>query len=104
MRHYFLTSIAALLVCLSSAQAQAPKPIRLYLSPAKLPSPPLRYQLLPDARFTISGNAASFYKQAADLIDKKLLQQKSDLFSTWSEMPLNQLPLEEMRKELSESE
>ena len=41
----------------SSASAQAPKPIRLWLTPAKPPTPALRYQLLPDARITTSGSS-----------------------------------------------
>ncbi len=65
-------SLACVLVavCVSSAAAQAPKPIRLWLTPAKPPTPALRYQLLPDARITTSGNAADTYHQAVDWLAK----------------------------------
>ena len=36
----------------SSASAQEPKPIRLWLTTPKLPTPALRYQLRPDARLS----------------------------------------------------
>ena len=49
---------AAFALLATSAKADGPPPIKLTLSPAKLPTPALRYQLLPDARTTNSGDAA----------------------------------------------
>jgi hypothetical protein len=51
----------------SSASAQEPKPIRLWLTPAKPPTPALRYQLLPDARVSKSGNAADIYGKVIEV-------------------------------------
>ena len=56
-------SCCVVLLCGAAALAQAQPPIKLTLTPAKPPTPTLRYQLLPDARLTISGDAAPLYKQ-----------------------------------------
>ena len=88
-------------VFVSSAAAQQPKPIRLWLSPAKPPTPALRYQLLPDARVTSSGNAADTYHQVVDWLAKNPLGSEAEGLSEWANMPLNRLPKDNVRKELA---
>ena len=91
---------ACVALFVSSAFAQAPKPIRLWLSPAKPPTPALRYQLLPDARLATSGNAADIYHQVIELLATKPRIQEATLNGSLLEMPLNRLPKEQLRKEL----
>ena len=88
-------------VCVSSASAQAPKPIKLWLTPAKPPTPALRYQLLPDSRMATTGNAADVYHQLIELLKKKPRLEESTLMGSLLELPLNQLPINEVRKELA---
>src|SRR6516225_2858591 len=98
------TSFAALLVlagCVTAAPAAPPPSIKLTLTPAKPPTPALRYQLLPDGRKTITGNAATFGHEVIDRVLSKGYD-KSQLFSAWSELPVEKLPREEARKELAE--
>ena len=82
-------------------RAQEPKPIRLWLSPAKPPTPALRYQLLPDARVVTAGNAADVYQQVIDLLAKKPRVQEATLTGSVLDVPLNRLPNDEVRKELA---
>jgi hypothetical protein len=83
--------------------AQPPQTIKLTLTPAKPPTPALRYQLLPDARVTISGDAAPSYRQALDLTKKLSSNQKRwKLLVSWTDLPLDKLPKDEMRKVLAE--
>jgi hypothetical protein len=97
------TGFACVAVALfvSSAPAQTPKPIRLWLSPAKPPTPALRYQLLPDARVATSGNAADVYHQVIDLLAKKPLGSDAMTLYEWHELPLNRLPKDDVRKTLA---
>ncbi len=99
LRTGFACVMVAVLV--SSAPAQTPKPIRLWLSPAKAPTPALRYQLLPDARVATSGNAAEVYQQVIDLLTKKSLGSEAMTLYEWSELPLNRLPKDDVRKTLA---
>ena len=89
-------------VIVSSIRAQAPDPIKLTLTPAKPPTPALRYQLLPDARITISDDAAPLYKQVGELLDKKEFDKKVELFDNWSSLPVDQLPRDDVRKALAD--
>src|SRR5262249_250624 len=68
------------------------------------PTPALKYQLLPDARLTISDDAAPIYKQAIERFHQKLSKEHEALISAWGELPLNKLPTDEMRKVLAEYE
>ncbi len=94
-------SCVVVVAFVSSASAQ-PQPIQLWLTPARPPTPALRYQLFPDARLTSSGDAAPLYKQVGELLDKKGFNKQTELFESWSKEPLDRLPKEEMRKELAE--
>jgi hypothetical protein len=104
MLHRYLCCVVLTGLCVSSLSAQGPQPIRLLLSPAKPPTPALRYQLLPDARITISGDAAPFYRKALELAVKKQPYSRAQyqLFDQWYGMPLNKLPIADMRNALAE--
>ena len=104
MLRHCLFGVTVVAVLASSASAQAPKPIQLWLTPAKPPTPALRYQLLPDARQATSGNAADFYKKAIALADKKGLAAANQGLDDYLQLPLNQLPKEQVRKFLAEAE
>src|SRR5947209_14898147 len=97
----FLVSSCLVLLCATAALAQAPPPIKLTLSPAKAPTPALRYQLLPDGRQSVSGNAATFYIQVVELLEKKNHDRNDALLSGWTELSLEALPKDEVRKALA---
>jgi hypothetical protein len=94
---------AVLALGASAVNADEPPPIKLTLTPAKLPTPALRYQLLPDARLTITGDAAPLYRQAIVLLEKSWSNEKSwQRLNSWAELPPDKLPKDEMRKVLAE--
>ena len=94
-------SCGVVLLCGAAALAEPPEPIKLTLTPAKPPTPALRYQLLPDSRILVSGDAAPIYKQVIPILEK-LDNQKKLQIHAWADMPLDQLPKEEVRKQLAE--
>ena len=104
MLHRCLCCVVAAVLCVSSASAQEPKPIRLWLSPAKLATPALRYQLLPDAGMAMSGDAAPLYKQASEVLNKKLLRDQEELLNSWTTGPLDRFPKDEVSKFLANYE
>jgi hypothetical protein len=98
----FLCALGAVLTLgAAAARAAAPPPVKLWLTPAKLPTPALKYQLLPDARVATSGNAANVYREVIEQLAKTSVTPKAELFSGWTELPLNVLPKENVRKELA---
>jgi hypothetical protein len=98
--------LACGLVLLSgtAALADPPPPIQLTLTPAKPPTPALKYQLLPDARLLTSGDAAPIYKEVIELLAKKLHRQNAPLFDAWYQMPIDRLPKDAVRKLLADYE
>jgi hypothetical protein len=101
---YFLTMSVGFFLSVSTARAEEPKPIKLLLTPAKPPTPALRYQLLPDARIIVSGDAAPLYRQAAELVVKKRPYYRAvqEWLDAWDRLPVNKLPIDAMRKVLAE--
>jgi hypothetical protein len=99
-----VVSCCLVLLGATAALAEASPPIKLTLTPAKPPTPALRYQLLPDARATISGDAAPIYREVTALLAKKLHNQNAPLFDAWYEMPLDRLPKDAVRKLLADYE
>jgi hypothetical protein len=98
-----LTALAFAVSPLAAQTAQPGEPIRLTLHPAAAPSPALKYRLLPDRFEQVPGNAATFYYRAeALLVDNSSLVQdlQNGPWSKWAGMPLNELPLEEIRVKL----
>ena len=67
----WLALAALALVILALAQEEAAKPTQIVLRPAKAPVPALKYQLLPERRTLVPGNAAIFYHRAVEvMLDK----------------------------------
>ena len=69
-RSVFLAWLAvAALASPSCAQGQerAAKPTQIVLRPAAEPVPALKYQLLPERRTLVPGNAAIFYHRAVEM-------------------------------------
>ena len=56
------------LVARVPAQEEAAKPTQIVLRPAAAPVPALKYQLLPERRTLVPGNAAIFYHRAIELM------------------------------------
>jgi hypothetical protein len=102
-----LASLAVLLVAVPPLAAQIRQPgdpIPLTLTPVAPPAPSLRYRLLPDPREQVRGNAATlYYRTEALLADNgELLNSiKSGVWSTWAEMPVKELPLDEVGNRLA---
>src|SRR5262249_44741021 len=101
MTRYLCALGAALALAASAARGQAPPPVKLWLTPAKPPTPALKYQLLPDARVTTSGNAADVYKEVIELLAKTSVTPKAELFRGWTDLPPSLLPKEKAREELA---
>jgi hypothetical protein len=84
------------------AQDEGPKPVRVALRPAPSPSPALRYRLLPDLREQKPADAAAGpYKRAVPLL-QRLPGDVSEQLDQWQEVPLNELPRDEVRRTLAE--
>ena len=97
-----LASLMVLAAMVSPLVAQAPLQVKkLTVAPAALPSPALKYQLLPALRHMTPGNAALFYQRAhspdwwATLSKRKILE--GEKLDHWLELPLENLPRQEMR-------
>jgi hypothetical protein len=93
-----------LLTAASWALAQ-PEPsdgvVRLTVSPAALPSPSLKYRLLPDRREQTPGNAADLYYRSLAMFTENrflLADFQEDHWDRWFIMPVKDLPLKEVRE------
>ena len=99
-----LACLAVLLAALpAAAQTQNGEPLRLTLHPAALPTPSLKYRLLPDREEQGPGNAATlYYRSEAMFFDNKplLLDVQGGAWDVWAEMPLMDLPLNDIRGHL----
>ncbi len=103
MRHFLLTCAAVVGTAALSLADDAPAPAPLH--PAALPSPALKYRLLPDLRTQTAGNAVPLYEDAIAKLkplkrDADELPKWRELFSQWAEMPVKELPRDEVRKAL----
>jgi hypothetical protein len=97
--------LAALILAVAPAvaPAQAPEPIKLTLSPAALPSPTVKYRLLPERRNLANNNAAPhYYRSLAFFVDNKdLLNEVGDgVWAVWSRTPARELPTLDVRLKL----
>jgi hypothetical protein len=74
------------------------------LYPAPLPSPALKFRLLPDLRSQTTGDALPLYKEAVDkfqpLLNEASTRPGGYRIPTWVEKPLPDFPREEVRKTL----
>ena len=81
-----------LLLCAGAAaraQDEGAKPIQVVLRPAPLPSPALRYRLLPDLREQKPADAAAGpYKRAVPLLQKLAGNVGGEQLDEWQETPL----------------
>jgi len=103
--HMFTTT--ALFAVTSSVWSDEPFPdpapvVKTYewsLSPAREPSPALKYRFITDLSHSKPGNAATYYTRA--IIDKagyaRRTAEQAEQESTWYEMPLEKLPRDEVR-------
>ncbi|HEV3386343.1 MAG TPA: hypothetical protein VG097_16090, partial [Gemmata sp.] len=98
-----VTYILVMVFLLSSnclSQPPADKPVLLNLHPSALPTPSLKYRLLPDERDLQPGNAASLYYRAEAMFveNQALLNEiKNEKWDTWATMSIHNLPLDEVR-------
>jgi hypothetical protein len=83
-------------------RADGSEPVRIKLHPMAVPTPALKYHLLPTATETVTGNAAVPYgKVTAEEMTYFKKYAQSDVIDEWQEMPLDKLrsekiPLPEM--------
>ena len=98
------------------AEEDAAKPTQIILRPAKQPVPALKYQLLPERRTLVAGNAAIFYHRAVELMldkyssvrEQRASKQKVPAFAderlleTWLSGPLSAIPREQAQRLLDD--
>jgi hypothetical protein len=65
--------------CSARAQDESAKPTQIVLRPAKAPVPALKYQLLPERRTLVPGNAAIFYHRAVEVMLDKYASSRAKL-------------------------
>ena len=80
----------------------AVKTYELTVSAAKEPNPALKYRFLLPLSDRVAGNAADFYKRA--IIGFLDGAPKEAEMQAWSELPLDQFPLEKARSYVAERE
>jgi hypothetical protein len=78
------------------AQQPPEEVVRVTIRPAAAPVPALKYEFLPEYRDQISENAAIYYGRAAMLGIPNLGGPEEKVW-TWMELPLKDLPQEEVR-------
>lgn len=88
-----------------AAEPHGEKPVVLALRPAPEPVPALRYLLLPELADQVPGNAAVVYHRALALkAAARLERDLDDRIERWLELPLAEVPREEVRKALASYE
>jgi hypothetical protein len=99
-RSWFAVCTLLVLAALGRAQDDDAR----MLHPAPLPSPALKYRLLPDLRDQTTGDALPLYKDALakfqPLISEVNTRRGGNLIPTWVEKSLEDFPREEVRKTL----
>jgi hypothetical protein len=78
----------------------APKEIRLTVTPAGEPKPAMKYLLLPEPLDRKRGNAAMLYLKPMKLLDDKKLDPYRKKLGDWLKLPANELPRSEIQKML----
>jgi hypothetical protein len=101
-----LTTCSVLLLAATAARGQSEDvpPRQLTLHPAAPSARALRYPLLPELRDQKPGNAAVRYKKAIELLPKPLSEDEFAQTEKWREVPLKDLPLDDVRKFLKRHE
>lgn len=107
--------LASILLPVSSSQAQLAQsfdsPTRTFqyeltVSPASPQPPVLQHRLLPQRSELVKGNAAMLYHRAFSALNQTVEasggpRQFWDQFEDWSSLPLEELPLERMERDLA---
>lgn len=96
--------MSALFALLAAAlAAQPPGPTALTVSPAAVPTPALKYRLIPDERELTPGNAATLYQRSLAMFveNQWLLEEiRKDHWSNWLSAPLESWPKDEVAGKL----
>jgi hypothetical protein len=80
------------------AEEGMPVLIRMEVDPAAEPRPALRYQLRPGVADQVPGNAAIDYQRALiQLRDTRVEEESGDKIQDWLDIPLHEMPGEEVR-------
>jgi hypothetical protein len=98
-----LACLALLLLTSVTAAQQPGDPIRLTVYPEGLTTPAQKYRLLPEGRDLVPGNAAVLYYRAMTVFAENatlLDELNSGIWDKWLEMPLAELPLDEVSSKL----
>ncbi len=96
------TIILAISVVLLPEATSAQEPVKtLHVVPAAEPDPALRYVFWPAPEQRIQGNAAPFITRAIMLraeaeATAQMRQESTDRYNEWLEMPLSELPIEQV--------
>ena len=115
----FLGWLALAALCPSSpvrAQDAAAKPTQIVLRPARAPVPALKYQLLPERRTLVPGNAAIFYHRAVEVMldkywstrEQRASKEKVPAYAdekaleAWLSGPLSSIPRERAQRLLDD--
>src|SRR5260370_12542321 len=100
----FLLAVCTLLCAAVLAPAKDDDEAVVPLHPAPLPSPALKYHLLPDLRSQTTGDALPLYKEALEkfqpLLNDATTRPGGYRIPIWIEKPLPEFPREEVRKTL----
>src|SRR5271170_3574605 len=93
----------ALSVCVPTATT-AETPVSLTLHPAKIPSPALKYPLMPDQRRLTNDDAAPLYRAAIKAAQRSQVLQPKELYTKWLNTPLAQLPRQRVAEQLKSAD
>src|SRR5690349_3048233 len=102
MHRIAFVALAGLVLSAVPAAAQTPGPevVKLVVQPAAVPSPALKYRLLPDLRDLHPGNAALFYQRAHSPEWQHALVDRAPgvaQYSEWLDLPSAKLPVEKLK-------
>jgi hypothetical protein len=97
MRRLILCFLLSL--CVSLAASAGP-PVSLTLQPAKIPSPALKYPLLPDQRQQTNADAAPIYREAIKASQRLQVVQQDELYKKWLATPLAELPRQAVAEQM----
>jgi hypothetical protein len=97
IRLWFLSCSLLMIAHPACAEETPEEVVKVAIHPTAAPVPALKYQLLPDVRDQIPGNAVIYYGRAAQVAGKRLQFLPDEEPSKWLEMPMKDWPLEKVR-------
>jgi hypothetical protein len=95
-RQCFITCSLLFIASPVRSQETPEEVVHVAIRPAVAPVPALKYQLLPDVRDQISGNAVVYYGRAAQAAGKRLQFGPDEEPSKWLEMSVKDWPREKV--------